>query len=263
MEVSTAAIELPKQGNETIGSDDAFASSCEGPSLVLRPGEVMRFAIADGASGSIYSGQWAQILARSFVRGDLCGEVSQWPFAWMANEWRESAKSRLASAYGDAIPWYLLEKLDASAHAALLGVKLEWPENSRRPTITAWAIGDACFAHVRSDGFRLAFPIEDPEAFGNDPVLIPAEQDAGTMLPDAKCDGADIYDGDRLYMLTDAVAAWFLRERVAGGKPWLQLDEVLDARCESAAKVWADGERDAGRMKNDDITVLRLRFGPG
>ncbi len=246
-----------------MGSDDALAASCEGESLVLRPGEVMRFAVADGASGSIYSGYWAAILARSFVQGDLSGEVSQWPFGRMASEWRHSATGRLAESHGDAIPWYLLEKLDASAQAALLGVVLELPADSPSAMWNACAIGDACLARISPGRPSITFPIDNPEAFGNDPPLIPAEDGAGSILSEAQYDGGVIWPGDSLYLLTDAVAAWFLRESAASGEPWLQLDEVLDAQCEAAAKVWADGERHAGRMKNDDITVLRLRFGPG
>ena len=61
--------------------------------------------------------------------------------------------------------------------------------------------------------------------------------------------------GDHFYLMTDALAAWFLREHEAGGRPWRRLEE-LDHGLAFAR--WVDELRRSHALRNDDVTLLRL-----
>jgi hypothetical protein len=63
--------------------------------------------------------------------------------------------------------------------------------------------------------------------------------------------------GDRLWLMTDALAAWFLAEHEAGGAPWRELDE----RTADDFADWVAGRRADGRLKNDDVTLVAIEVG--
>ena len=86
MKIAVAAFTLPKSGNLTSENDDAICFS-------FRPGEAdqglseygkasylssdndgiaaFRCAVADGATESSYSGDWAQMLAKAYVKRNI------------------------------------------------------------------------------------------------------------------------------------------------------------------------------------------------
>ena len=69
--------------------------------------------------------------------------------------------------------------------------------------------------------------------------------------------------GDRLWLMTDALAQWFLVQVEAGDKPWLCLDPLLHpASDEDAAQhafsAWIESLRAARQLRNDDVTLLAV-----
>jgi hypothetical protein len=64
-------------------------------------------------------------------------------------------------------------------------------------------------------------------------------------------------DGDGFYLMTDAIACWFLRAVEGGEAPWTLLRALGTAEERNlAARI--TGLRKEGRLANDDITVLRV-----
>jgi len=57
--------------------------------------------------------------------------------------------------------------------------------------------------------------------------------------------------------MTDALSCWFFREREQGNEPWNLLRDLDTAGHVSFEKLVAD-LRSEGRMKNDDVTLLRV-----
>ena len=95
----------------------------------------------------------------------------------------------------------------------------------------AVAIGDSCLFHVRAGRLERAFPIECSGDFGNTPWLV------GSRVP--PCDAlaqrevraeGDCCTDDRLWLMTDALAKWFLEEHEAKARPWETLEPLLTGR---------------------------------
>jgi hypothetical protein len=60
-----------------------------------------------------------------------------------------------------------------------------------------------------------------------------------------------------MYLMTDALAAWFLRANEQGAQPWQELDAF---RAPDAFAAWLTEKRAAHAMRNDDVTLIRLAW---
>jgi len=96
--------------------------------------------------------------------------------------------------------------------------------------------------------------------FNNSPLLIPSDT---KRLPEVLDHGVKSCagtwkQGDAFYLVTDAVAAWFLRQHEHGVKPWQTLDGFDQEDKHPLFERWVQDLRLRKKMKNDDATVLRL-----
>lgn len=254
MRASYSLLEAPKRGNEEIGSDDAVAE------YIPLSGRIaslpLRVAVADGASGSLCAGLWAEQLVQRFSSGRLRATGEGWDMARLASRWRVSAQRRLVRQYGGNLPWYVETKLEAPAQASLLGVEIQRDPIDRNVVrFAALGIGDSCLVHMRQEGVLTTWPISHPDNFDNDPILIAAselEEPVERMHPGLT---GTIEPGDRLYLLTDAIAAWFMRHQPESAA-------MLDPLFAEPPRFpdWLNGQRDKQAVKNDDVTVCRLAF---
>jgi len=61
--------------------------------------------------------------------------------------------------------------------------------------------------------------------------------------------------------MTDALAKWCLAEREAGGNPWCELELLLALPERSDGfTFWIERLREAGRLRNDDVTLLAVEL---
>ena len=68
--------------------------------------------------------------------------------------------------------------------------------------------------------------------------------------------------GDRLFLMTDALAQWFLHAHEQGGRPDEELASVLSAADpDDAFTAWIEGMRDRDGLRNDDVTLIRMETG--
>jgi serine/threonine protein phosphatase PrpC len=99
------------------------------------------------------------------------------------------------------------------------------------------------------------FPVQKSAEFGNQPRLI------GSRGADAKPDlgRGTLEAGDRLLLMTDALAQWYLQTHEAGGDPWEAVALVLaDEKPQSAFADWIAWLRDRDDLRNDDVTLLAI-----
>ncbi len=216
------ALWIPKAGHRPEEYEDAAAGPVEVTGLT-------RFAVADGATESARAGAWARALAEAACRAPLPEAIGQARQAFGE-----------ASGRGASLPWYAEEKAAEGAHATVLALALH--PNGRW---SAEAIGDCVLFHLRDGALVLAWPLDDPDAFGNRPALVPSRPDVPAPEPETTTGAWQ--PGDRFLLATDALAAHLLRhgpEAALGLTP-----EVFEA---SVAEARAAG------MRNDDVTLVEI-----
>ena len=67
--------------------------------------------------------------------------------------------------------------------------------------------------------------------------------------------------GDTFFLLTDAIAAWFLRVAKDAPEEITRLEQALDCSQQDMPE-FIDGARSSGALRNDDVGILRVRVVP-
>ncbi len=209
----------------------------------------LAFAIADGATESSFSREWATRLVEDFVArspwlrdGETAIDLAAWlePLQHQWAAWIASQDLR----------WYARRKTQEGTFAAFLGLTfdrdcLQW---------RAVAVGDACLFVVRDGQLLHSFPLSRDSEFGYRPRLIGTL--GWTELSHSiryLCAAAAV--GDRFYLATDALAAWILSRVRMGETPWVELDRIEDS---AAFARWVADLRARDEVANDDMTLLHL-----
>lgn len=251
-----------KLGNRPSEYEDAYALAKGAASDTLQRTFVSnstnrrQYAVADGATTTSFSKEWANMLVRAFGNN----EFSPSPGSLLYHV------SRLASVWWQTIeckelPWYAQEKARLGAFAAFAGIKLR----AARGSLTSagiWeaiAVGDSCLVQVRGGTLITTFPLSHSDQFTNAPVLISTRAAANTSLKSAiKTTSGDWCSGDTFFLMTDAFACWFLAQHEHIDKPWETLNALLSVQQERR-QTWMDEQRQQKHMRNDDITLLTIR----
>jgi hypothetical protein len=229
-----ALFRLPRQGREADECEDAAAASPEQG----------RFAIADGASESTHAGLWDRLLVESFVAANGAD-------GWhgLLDQARQSWTTAIPVPAVD-LPWYLEVGQRLGAFATFLGIVIgegEWD---------ALATGDSCLFQVRGDELVARFPVDRSGDFGNAPWLIGSRPQSAAAAPMLHRRGV-WQSGDRLWLMTDALAHWFLSETEAGRQPWAALGRLV-VQGAGVFRGWIEDQRGLRRLRNDDVTLLAI-----
>lgn len=250
---------LPKAGNNDYEYEDAFYPDSEGG----RKGKSLRFALADGASEGMLSREWAQILVKNFYmlrsrRGHLLNLLENSIRDW--NSWLKDYHNKRENN-NNPIKWYEEPGIQTGAFSTFLGITLLHKRNEYVGKWNAIAQGDTCLFQVRHDQLIQNFPIEKSTDFNNSPFLISSNQSLNGDLSET-LDGitGDWLTDDVFYLMTDALALWFLREYESGGSPWQFLRDLGTQVIDQTFKNWIDGLRLEKLIRNDDVTLLRIEI---
>jgi len=233
MHTSATAWWAPKSGNTASEYEDAYA---------VKP-EALRFAVADGASETSFARQWAELLVEGFVQEAPSAAGLREFVTPLQAVWSEGQK-------GKATAWYAERKAADGAFSSLLGLSIDgdrW---------RAVAVGDTCLFVVRSGKMLRAFPLERAEQFSNRPSLLSSLSRANVGVWDdiATVEG-ELVEKDRLLLMTDALAQWFLVEAEMGRRPWAALAKVTTPE---QFQAYVDCLRAGGALRNDDVTLVSV-----
>ena len=245
---------LARRGHAPAEYEDAFAVN-----------EVSgRFAVADGASEGCFTGLWARLLVDGFV-----ARTGQEARAWsdllpaLQEQW-------YAEVYVQDLPWYAVQGVRQGASATFVGLALEnspissaaEQESKASYDWQAVAVGDTCLLHTRGHALLHAFPLKRAQQFDNFPRLVGSCMSVENVRARQSLwsDGHG-QSGDRLWMMTDALAQWCLTENEAGGNPWSDLESLLAApETEDPFVSLMERLREASMLRNDDVTLLAIEL---
>jgi hypothetical protein len=236
-EVRTQQVLLPKSG--------FAASECE--DWIAGDEQNCRYAVADGATEAFDALNWAQRLANNWVRNNvaLTPEAFQ---EWITNEGLE-----LHSSWKQlTLSWYAEEKARKGSFAAFVGVELDLRNDP--PAWKAIALGDACLLHCRNGALIKSLPLANSASFNSAPILVASDaaiyksNEQSLVIESGSCENNDVF-----FLVSDAAAAWYL-ERFEQNN----FSDVFQRNDSQAAAEFFENERRAGRIKDDDIAVMRL-----
>ncbi|HUQ55758.1 hypothetical protein [Lentzea sp.] len=235
----------PKQGNDPWEWEDGAAAAPEDRETGRGP----RFALADGATEGFGSTRWAMRLVEGFVAPDVeLTRRSLLGWAVRAQDgWRHDPVLSRASGVE-------LFKLDSvGSFATFLGCELTGLAGER-PRWRAVAVGDTVLFHVRGNRLVGQFPPMRADDFGVNPAGVPTVPAALPGVVDRmEFAEGDVEPGDLLYLATDALAQWMVREDDDG--LWSLLAGLDHPH---RFRELADDRRETREMTNDDVTLMRI-----
>ncbi len=259
MQVTAQVFWLPKSGNTEREYEDAFWLPV--PVKEDKPWDFQdgpfRVAIADGATETSFSAEWATLLTRGWGEQGTSGGRFRRALPVLAGQWRAGVSQFL-------LPWYAAEKASAGAFSSLLGLTVRPPAPGRGWPLRweAYAVGDSCLFHLRGGQLRTAFPLTHSDEFNSRPYLLRSiSPDLNEISPHIRAIGGDCQAGDVFYLLTDALACAALRfyeeceadllEDIHAPKDFFDL-----------ISQWRRERVDSGErfLRNDDVTLLRLEI---
>ena len=210
MHVVAEAFWLPKAGNTPEEYEDAFWPK----KSIDRPTPLFRCAVADGATTTSFSRLWARTLVRAYCRGQLGrGKAFLKHLAPLQQKWKMAVSQK-------PLPWYAEEKLRQGAFSSLLGLTIRGDQGTEQLQWNALAVGDSCLFQTREDKVITQFPLTCSDQFTNRPALLSSNPSSNNRLADHIYPASGQWqDGDAFYLMTDAIACWFLRAVEGGEAP--------------------------------------------
>ncbi len=245
---------IPKNGNSTSENEDAKKIL---PRKHVKSSNFLRCAVSDGATQASFSRLWAKLLVNESVQYKpslkrLDDVIFNAQLSWT----NEIAKYEL--------PWHAEEKVKKGAFATLLWLSINRVD-ATGGTFKALALGDSNLFVIRKESLHLCFPIQDPQKFSNNPVLIssiPARneniKENINIIEDAW------FVGDEFILATDALAYYLLNQFEQNSSFFLVLKEILVMQLlhYDAFQSWIQSLRENNEIKNDDTTLIWMRTVP-
>ena len=204
-----------------------------------------RFAIADGATESSYSKEWAHSLVGAFTGRRLDPFFLRSDLLPLQREWQKEVDGR-------DLPWYAEQKASDGAAATFICLTMDWHHRKG----LAVAVGDCCLFIVRRGRLVFSFPLVSSKEFGNRPALMSSIPERNSLLESsAKVSVIECKERDVVLLMSDALAHYFLSESEQGCVPkWIASDRLNEESFGNAVTKL----RQVGKLRNDDVSVIAL-----
>ncbi len=262
--LAITSLQVPKDNSANL-PDGGASNHCEDacsppPDRPIRytelPADGIRLAVSDGVSNTSFSGIWAALLVRAYVTGGIEEQLSTYRLEW----W-----DRVTTGWPN-LAGTPLKKARTGAAATMLGLSLTPTVGESLAAWRADACGDSCLVLVRKGQAILKFPLEQASQFNRMPPSIRTgefKKDAANPAtenepaPLVGCTTGSVEPGDIFLLMTDALAKWFYTEQEEGGQPWAELGALTGP---GEFEQWATENRTAGKIENDDVTLVLAEF---
>lgn len=215
-------------------------------------------AIADGASEGFLSKLWSKILTISYVNWDTT-DVDIRLFSDFCIDIYELQRKRYLERRKEAgkpLKWFEENLMAKGSFSTLLGLSFDDSKPGGGLWV-AYSIGDSCLIQFREKVVD-TFPEIGSADFGNSPDLIASNPIYNKeLINKVNVKTGEYAFGDTFYLMTDAIANWFITQLEEEKSPWSTLNEYLDYDHEGLTE-YLTHLRDEGKLKNDDVTIARV-----
>lgn len=245
----TVIFHAPKAGSTEAEWEDGAGYDPGDPAL-SRPA---RFVVVDGATEAYDAIRWVGQLVTSFVEGGAPGldpaGLDNW-FGQMQQRWVDEAPETFANYFEETA------FRESGSFATFLGCEV-YGLGGGQPYWSAAALGDAVLFHVRNGRVVAQFP-RLPEGFGINPDGISTQpSQRGWMRDRLEFERGSMLVGDLLFVATDALADWLIRQ--PGNNHWRLLSSLEHP---GVFRRFVADQRSSRELKNDDVTLLRVEIAP-
>lgn len=249
MNVLAQAFWLPKAGNTNEEYEDAYWPEQE----IDHSTNTFSCAVADGATETSFSGLWAKMLVRAYCEGELNARKLPESLSTLQSSW-------LSQVSSNPLPWYAEEKLQSGAFSSLVGLTIS-KTTSEEEIDNKWeaiGIGDSCLFQMRDGELIYTFPLDQSDQFNSRPSLISSNPANNSGLFATIFHRTGVWElGDTFYLMTDALACWFLLSTEQNERP----SEILrDIIVSTQFADWIVELREDNLIRNDDVTLLRVEI---
>ncbi|MFA6987977.1 MAG: hypothetical protein WC185_02870 [Acholeplasmataceae bacterium] len=241
---------VPKQGNIEQECEDSISVKI---TKEKDNRQLVRIAIADGATESSFAKEWANSLTKVFKKSRL--PLDEFLFSKLPSlrkEWSISIQNV-------ELPWYAQEKARSGAYSAFLGIIVDLEALN----FEALAIGDCCFFQIRNEIVIRQFPLNSSIEFGNNPYLISSNENRNSELTNYVVNvKGELNKGDVLLLMSDALAHWFAKNIELGERPWnILLGFIGKTRFRKQKfNSWLSDQRFSKEVKNDDVVLAIIEI---
>lgn len=241
--VEIRRFQIPKEG---LTEDE-----CEDKSALSFPGKELRVAVADGATESLFSDIWAELIVNRYV--DLGAELFNPSSLKSLSQTFFHKASKLISQMPDTGHWSMYEKLEAGSNVTLVAADFCDPE-----TMQVLAVGDSCiFWRNREDGNIEMLPELSAEDFGVFPASIcNLEKTWQKLEPKILKKEIRLHNGFQAILCTDALACWLVKELQKDPLAWEKLFELSDS---NSFAQFIEALRSQKDIRNDDVTLVLIK----
>ncbi len=251
------AYSVPKLGNRPEENEDAIYPEIAQQSITSQAG--FSCAIADGATQTSFSRIWARLLVTAAVKKYLPERLSELTLT-VRQQWIDHIATL-------NLPWHAEEKVQQGSFSTLLWLSLKQSTNTRAVkysgTWQSLAIGDSCLFQIRKNTLRTHFPPLSASDFKNHPLLlstIPIRNEVFWKNTQDFHINGDWCSGDDFFLMTDALAAWFLHALEKGNLPNLLSEMVTNLHSIDGYTHWIQVLRTGAQIKNDDTSIIWIHI---
>ena len=213
-----------------------------------------RYAVADGATRSLFPKQWAELLVNRFCKKNrLSLEKGNWQ-EWITPLQRDWLKE-VTAIVQETKRFISIDRLSKSEPAAATFIGLEF--NKASMAWKAGIVGDSCLFQIRNSQLVESYLIKQSEDFDNHPEAFASFEKDNYAKPQIVKGMAE--PGDQFILATDALAKWILQHEEAGQleTAFNRLTKLTDD-AEFARFVEEIREAEDIPLVNDDVTLLRI-----
>ena len=236
---------LQKNGNTENEYEDSYA-------IGYGPKKTFRVAIADGATESIFSNVWANLLTKEYVLFGINAIKADGLFS-SYQKFISHTNEKIKDS-PDLRQWLLYEKIEKGTHATFAGI--EFSDSFIKIT----TIGDSCIFWKNNEENNVCMqPSLNPEEFDSFPQSICHLPDTWQYLDQHITQNSlPINKAIQIVLCTDALACCLVNslQKEILWKKLLQVSQLEDF------KEVINQLRDNKKLNNDDVTLVTINALP-